>query len=533
VTALQPVPSRRAPRAMVCAVDHLAAEAGTAMMAAGGTAADAAVAASAVLAVTTQYMCGMGGDLLAMVAAPGGDPVALESAGFAGAGADPEALRAEGHTRVPGAGDVRAVTVPGCVDGWLALHHRFGRLPLPEVLAPAADYAGGGFPASPGLAAAHPAVAGIPGAEDYAGSGPGGALQPGDTIRRPGVARALAAISESGREGFYGGEFGAGLLAMAGDYLRPSDLRAPIARWRQPVTADAFGHRLWTNPPPSQGYLTLAGAWIASGLDVPAEPDDPVWAHLLAEAARHAGFDRPDVLHEGADGAALVAPPRLAPRRAAISRDRASALTGSYRGGGTIALCAVDDQRMGVTVVQSNATGWGSGLVVPGVRIFLHNRGIGFSLEPGHPNEYGPGRRPAHTLSPLAVTDAGGRLAAVAGTMGADSQPQVLLQLAARVLAAGQDPGEAVAAGRWVLAGEREGQVDMFATWAAAGPDVVMVEGHAPRAWSTGLERFGHRVVEGRPWDGSFGHAHWIAVAGDHLVGGSDPRSRGGGIAGF
>src|SRR5579875_3300871 len=108
--------SRLAPTGLVCAVDHLAAGAGVAMLRAGGSAADAAVAASAVLAVTTQYMCGMGGDLLAMVAPPGADPVALESAGFAGAGADPDALRAEGHRQMPTLGDIRSVTVPGCVD---------------------------------------------------------------------------------------------------------------------------------------------------------------------------------------------------------------------------------------------------------------------------------------------------------------------------------------------------------------------------------------------------------------------------------
>ncbi|HLI25328.1 MAG TPA: gamma-glutamyltransferase, partial [Acidimicrobiales bacterium] len=132
--SVQPVPVRLAPSGMVCAVDHLAAGAGVAMLRAGGSAADAAVAASAVLAVTTQYMCGMGGDLLAMVVAPGQEPVALESAGTAGAGADADRLRAEGRSAMPVFGDVRAATVPGCVDGWLALHGRHGRLPLSQVL---------------------------------------------------------------------------------------------------------------------------------------------------------------------------------------------------------------------------------------------------------------------------------------------------------------------------------------------------------------------------------------------------------------
>lgn len=527
---LQPVPTVRAPAGMVCAVDHLAAQAGLAALQAGGSAADAAVAASAVLAVTCQHMCGMGGDLLAVVAAPGGPPEALESAGWAGAGADPERLRAEGHREMPGRGDVRSVTVPGCVDGWLALHGRHGRLPLEGVLAPARRYAEEGFPASPALAAAAADVAHLPGAADFAPARPGRPLQPGDRVRRPGAGRALAAVAAAGRAGFYGGEFGEGLLALGQGYFADSDLAAPVARWRPAVAADAWGRRLWTCPPPSQGYLALAGAWIASGLDLPKDPADPLWPHLLAESARQAARDRTDVLHEDADGSALVAAERLAPRRALVSPDGVSPAAGAYRGGGTIALCAVDSERMGVSLVQSNAAGFGSHLVVPGVGIFLHNRGIGFSLVPGHPNEYRPGRRPAHTLSPLVVTEPGGRLAAVAGTMGADSQPQVLLQLAARVLAGGQEPAPAVAAGRWRLSGGGAGALSGFYTW--AGGDVrVVVEGHAPPGWAAGLARRGHVVDHDEAWSPSFGLAHWISVGDDHLVGSSDPRSRVGAAA--
>src|SRR4051794_1579842 len=133
---------------MVTTVDPLASEAGIAMIRGGGSAADAAVAANAVLAVTTQHMCGMGGDLFAVVRAPGSAPAALNASGRAGSGANPDALRAAGFARMPFRDDIRAVTVPGCVDGWLALHSQFGRRPLAEVLAPAIAYARDGFPAS-------------------------------------------------------------------------------------------------------------------------------------------------------------------------------------------------------------------------------------------------------------------------------------------------------------------------------------------------------------------------------------------------
>ncbi|HSS09791.1 MAG TPA: gamma-glutamyltransferase, partial [Acidimicrobiales bacterium] len=440
---IQPASTCRATRGVVCAVDHLAAQAGLAMLRAGGSAADAAVATSAVLAVTTQHLCGMGGDLLAVVVPPGrGLPVALNASGRAGSGADADQLRSEGHSVMPARGDIRSVTIPGCVDGWLALHERFGRLPLEDVLTPARYYADEGFPASPTLVAALPSVADLPDAVDYTGTG---SLQPGSIIRRPGVARVLGDIAAGGRAGFYEGEFGEGLVELGGGEFVASDLKAPLADWVPALGADGFGHRLWTVPPNSQGYLTLASAWIASGLELPADPDDPQWPHSLIEAARQAAFDRLDVLYEGANGEALISPVRLGSRRAAIDPDHAAILGDGYRAGGTIALTVVDSDRLGIALLQSNAAGFGSHLIVPGVRIFLHNRGIGFSLDPGHPADYGPGRRPPHTLSPTAVTRADGTLAGVLGTMGGDSQPQILLQLLARWLVTGESPGSAIA----------------------------------------------------------------------------------------
>jgi gamma-glutamyltranspeptidase/glutathione hydrolase len=509
----------RASAAMVCSVDRLASEAGVAMLRAGGTAADAAVATSAVLAVTTQHMCGMGGDLLAVVAKPGDPPVALNASGRAGSGADAERLRSEGHRRMPLRNDIRSVPVPGCVDGWMALHERFGRLPRSQVLEPAERLAHDGFPASPTLAASLPAVAHLDAAADYRAAG---TVRAGTVIRRPGVARALAAVAADGRAGFYQGEFGAGLIELGHGEYRSEDLDRCGADWVEALHGDAWGHRIWTVPPNSQGYLTAAGAWLASSCDLPSDAADPRWAHLLIEAARQAAYDRVAVLHEHADGAALVAPARLEPRRVGIDPERAAGLGGTYGPGGTIALCCVDAERMGVCLVQSNAAGFGSFLAEPASGIFLHNRGIGFSLEPGHPAGYGPGRRPPHTLCPTVVTDPRAALVAVLGTMGGDSQPQILLQLLARRLAGGEEPGEAVAAGRWALSSRYEGTG--FDTWAGRGEVRVLVEGHAPPAWDGGLTRRGHLVERVAPFSHSFGHAHLIVVEGGELLGGTDPR---------
>ena len=516
--------SRYAANGMVCAVDHLAAQAGVAMLRAGGSAADAAVAASAVLAVTTQHMCGMGGDLFALVHQPGdAEPAVLNASGRAGSGADPDRLRREGHRVMPTSEDIRAVPVPGCVDGWVTLHQRFGRLPLGEVLQPARDYAANGFAASPFLAWTASSVASLPGGADFAT-----AIAPGSIVRRPGVARALDAVVSDGRDGFYRGEFGAGLLRLgAGEYAE-SDLARTNADWVAPLGVDVWGHRVWTVPPNSQGYLTLAGAWIASGLPLPDDADDPLWAHLTVEAARFAAYDRLEVLHENADGAALVAPDRLGPRRDAVDVGAAAALGDSYRDGGTIALCAVDRERMGVSLIQSNASGYGVGIAEPSTGIFLHNRGLGFSLEPGHPAEYGAGRRPPHTLSPALVTR-GDALAMVIGTMGGDTQPQILLQLLTRTLHNGADAGDAIAAPRWALSESAAG--GGFSTWSGRGAGVrVALEESAPAAWAPGLAGRGHDV-EVTP--GNYGHAHVIAVRDDHLEGASDPRALSGEAASY
>ncbi len=206
----------RAPNGMVASVDHLASEAGVHVLRAGGSAADAAIAANAVLAVTAPHLCGMGGDLFALVHGPAaGAPVALSAVGRAGAGVDAGALRAEGHTTMPFRRDLRTATVPGCVDGWVALHARFGRLPLATVLAPAIGYARDGFNASPALAFMAASLAGDGAAREL-----GRPISAGERTTRVGVAGALEAVAAAGRDGFYGGAFGAGLLAIGAGHLR-------------------------------------------------------------------------------------------------------------------------------------------------------------------------------------------------------------------------------------------------------------------------------------------------------------------------
>ena len=174
-----------------------------------------------------------------------------------------------------------------------------------------------------------------------------------------------------------------------------------------------------------------------------------------------------------------------------------------------------------MSLIQSNASGFGCWLAEPNTGINLHNRGLGFSLEPGHPADLGPGRRPPHTLSPALATR-NGELVSVFGTMGGDAQPQILLQVAARLFLHGQSPAEAINSARWALAGPETG----FDTWSDLDHQRVEVEGHAPDGWEPGLVARGHRVDRLPDYDSGFGHAHAI-VRDDHgLSGAADPRCR-------
>lgn len=498
------------------------------MFARGGNAADAAIATNAAIAVTGPHLCGMGGDLFALIHVDG-ETFALNASGRAGSGADPAALRREGRTDMPFRLDIRSVTVPGCVDGWMALHERFGSLPLATILEPAIRLANDGFPASPLMIAAlhQTSDEGRSNLSELADQATSRARR----VRRPGVAAALAGLAFAGRSNFYQGAFGEGLLAMGSGLFTESDLAAVQADWQTPLSAEAFGVTLHTMGPNSQGYLALGGARLASQLDLPADPDDDLWAHLLVEAARAAGRDRPHQLHEHADGVELL--DIIDGRLDEIDPRRASGWWSPSRDGDTTYLCtagrSADGQEMAVSLIQSNASGFGSHLVEPNTGINLHNRGMGFSLEAGHPAEFGPGRRPPHTLLPMAATREDGSLAAVLGTMGGDAQPQIMLQIAARLFHHGQSPARAIGAGRWALKGMETG----FDTWTSTGRPGIEIEGHAPQKWIDELAARGHRTSGAPEWNSGFGHACAILSGRDGMwVGSCDPRTVIGSCAG-
>jgi gamma-glutamyltranspeptidase/glutathione hydrolase len=505
---------------VVCSVDPLVSGIGRDVLASGGNAVDAAIAAGAALTVVAPHLCGLGGDLFALVHVPGeATPAYLNASGRAGSGADPAGLRAEGHRVMPFRNDVRSTTVPGCVDGWFAMHERYGTRPMSELLAPAIALASGGWPATAMLAAAGTVVEGVEGAEDLAG------LEAGVTVKRERTAAALRAAAAGGRDGFYLGDFGQGLIELGKGLFSEADLAASQADWEEPLSVEAFGHRVWAAAPNSQGYLMLLALAIADRLELPTDPSDPLWAHYLVEASRQAGYDRPERLFEGADVSDLLA--SAAERAARISPERKADVPVRQAAGGTTYMAVLDGFGMGVSYIQSNAAGFGTWLFEPRTGIGLQNRGTGFNLEPGHPAEFGPAKRPPHTLVPALVTRNDGSLRLVAGTMGGDSQPQIVAQLIARVLHGGESVRAAVRAPRWRLHPGETG----FGTWTGEYDIDVELEVGAPEAWSAGLGERGHVAVSAAAGSG-FGHAHLIEIDGDgRAEGAADPRAETGTVA--
>jgi gamma-glutamyltranspeptidase / glutathione hydrolase len=503
-------------RAIAVTPHHLATAAAVDIMSTGGTAADAAIAANAVLGMVLPTTCGIGGDLFALVHRPGDRrPAVLNASGRAGSGADADALR--GGRGIP-ARSAQAITVPGCVDGWEHLADRYGSKPIDELLAPAIALGLDGFEVSAELSSdlerIEPLIADQPAATTlYPGGVP---PAPGTIIRRPDLATTLATIATDGRAGFYEGHVARAVAAASRGLIEAADLQANTPDWVEPIGAEVFGVTGWTVPPNSQGYLTLAAAMVLEALGAPPDPDDPAFHHAVVEAYRSVAWERDD----------LVADPRFAPldpgelldgdrlvRRAAAIRDDAPAVWPSTTEaqGGTAYFCAVDESGMAVSGIQSNFHGIGSGISAGDTGIFLHNRGAGFSLVPGHPNELAPGKRPLHTLSPTLWTR-DGACALLLGTRGGDQQPQYLIQMVALMLLAGLDPAEAQRRPRW-----RAAALD-------GARSTLTVEVGMPEHVVAGLIDRGH-VVDGRS-DATAGWGPVSVVAIDAAArrGAADPR---------
>lgn len=510
--------ARRYPRGAVATPNHLASAAGLATLARGGNAVDAAVAANLVLAVVTPYFCGIGGDLFALVH-DGTSAHGFLGAGRAAASASAADLRSAGFDRMPAIGP-HTVTVPGAVDGWFELLARFGTLRFAEAAADALAYARAGFPMSPfGAYAGRVAAPLYDGFPAWRAAHAG--LTVGQTVRRPGLARLLERLGAEGRDAYYHGpvaEAVAGAVREAGGTLAAADLAAHRGEWVAPLTARYRDVEVSELPPPTQGVTALEALRILDGFP-PLAAGGAAGAdgiHIAVEAVKLALADRD--AHVGEPARMRVRPEALLgaewteARRREVDPARAGRpRPGRPQVGGTAYLCAADGDGLLVSLIQSNFLAFGSGLHVAEWGIDLHNRGASFTLDDDAVNRLGPSVRPLHTLIP-ALARRDDRPWLVFGTMGADAQPQVQVQILQAMVDRGDDPQVALDRPRW--------RVDP-----ATG--VLRMEDGAEPAVVDDLRRRGHTVVTAVAGDPALGHANAIEVTSSGYAAATDPRAEG------
>ncbi|RMH43806.1 MAG: gamma-glutamyltransferase family protein [Deltaproteobacteria bacterium] len=528
--------SRRSPvyatGGAVATSQPLATEAGVWTLRRGGNAADAALAAAAVLAVTEPTSCGIGGDCFALYyEAATAKVCALNGSGRAPAGLSVDAVRAAGLTALPPY-HALTVTVPGAVAAWADLSTRFGTRPLGDVFAPAIRLADEGFPVAP-ITAYFWALE----AEHKLRSSPGGhqlllggrAPAAGERIRNGALADVLRRIAAGGPDAFYRGPIAAAIARAvrdAGGVLGEEDLADHRSAWVDPIATryrDVVVHEC---PPNGQGLVALLALNILRHRGVAdLEPLGADRLHEVIEALRLAFADAracvadPDVA--SAPIAELLDDAYARARAAQIDRARATVdvQAGSPIGGSdTVYLAAVDGDGNACSLIFSNYMGFGTGIVPDRLGFSLQNRGHGFSLDPTHPNALAPGKRPYHTIIPAMATRAGdGSLYACFGVMGGFMQPQGHVQVLLALVDDGDDPQAALDRPRvCVRGGDAAGAVavedgiapDVVAELARRGHDVQVVAGH-------------QRALFGR------GQVIVFDPDGDVLCAGSDPRADG------
>ena len=503
----------------MCATSHpLGARIAIDTLARGGNAADAAIAGAVVLGLCEPQMTGLGGDCFALVKPAGSEEVrALNGSGRAPAAASADALRADGLSVMP-LGSPHAVTVPGAVDAFCALAERHGRLGIADALGPVIPYFEAGIPVAPRVAFDWAeAVGTLQGTarETYLSGGEAPAV--GTRFALPGQAEVLRRIARDGRAGFYEGEVAADMVAALrarGGVHAEADFAATACDWADPISGPYRGVDLVEHPPNGQGATAILMAGILARFDLAAlDPFGAARAHLEAEAAKLAYDARDRFLadpdHTSRLGhmtdpataealAALIDPTRAmaapAPLTEAVHRE-------------TIYITVVDRDRMAVSLIYSIFHSFGSGLASDRFGILLQNRGAGFTLEAGHPNEYGAGKRPMHTIIPAMLRE-GGRVTMPFGVMGGAYQPCGHARFVSNLRDYGMDAQTAIDAPR-----------------AFADRGAMKVERGYPEAVRAELAAMGHAVEVP---DAPIGGAQAIRIdPSGYLEGASDPRKDG------
>ncbi|MEE2681305.1 MAG: gamma-glutamyltransferase family protein [Planctomycetota bacterium] len=520
-----PYPSQRQPilaDGIVATSEPMAAQAGRELLRRGGNAADAAVATAAAMTVVEPTSNGLGSDAFALAWFEG------TLYGLNGSGRSPKALDAERllrETTYPRRG-WDPVTVPGAVHAWAAFHRRFGRRSFADCLEPAIQLAREGYHVAPLNAwywkRAAPVYSEFEAWRDtflFDGRPP----EPGQRITLPDHARTLESIAASQGMSFYRGDVAEQIIAAAraaGAPLAASDLEEHRSEWVDPISIDYRGRIANEIPPNGQGIAALVALGILRHFDIPSMTvDSPEVLHLQIEATKlgfadaHRSVADPDHLQTTSE--ALLDPERLEKLATSIDTTRAQDfLAGIPKPGGTIYLATADSDGNCVSWIQSNYTGFGSGVVIPGTGIAMQNRGACFTLEPGHPNAVAPEKRPYHTIIPGMLTPAPGGTPTdlmTFGVMGGFMQPQGHLQVVSRLVDFEQNPQAALDAPRW--------------QW-KQGLEVDLEPGYA-NATVKALEGLGHRIRVARSRTVSFGRGQAIHRMTDGWCAGSDLRADG------
>ncbi len=515
---------------IVATSQTLASSAAADILRQGGNAVDAAIAANAVLSVTEPMMNGIGGDLFAMVYEHKSKKLyGLNSSGWSPQGFTLDYLKAKGVTdKIPL--DIDAVTVPGAVAGWDALHKRFGKLPLKQILQPAISYAEEGVPIAESVAAvwAHDGfeLRTKPGfASTFL---PGGhAPKAGEIFRDPDLAHSLTLIAEHGRDGFYSGPLAKALVDFAreqGGVLTEADLAAFEPEWVEPISTTYRGWTIYELPPNGQGIAALSMLNIMEQFPLGEYgPDSAKALHVMIEAKKLAY----------ADLLAYVGDPRFSPIPVAqllskdLARKRADFIDPNHAhchvlpsdlsaklnamGHDTTYLSVIDRDGNIVSLIQSNYSGFGTGLVAPGTGFALQNRGQLFSMQPG-PNSVAPHKRPLHTIIPGFMQK--GEESIGFGIMGGFNQAQAHAQFVSNVVDFGMNIQAAVGAAR-------------FTKPTFEGCD-VSIESRVPEAIQQQLKAKGHELKIVDPYSRMMGRGNAVMSNGTGVhFGASDPRADG------
>ena len=504
----------------MCATSNpLAAKTAVSLLEAGGNAVDAAIGAAILLGFCEPQMTGLGGDCFVMIKHPDqADLIGLNGSGRGATGLSAAAMRAAGKSSMP-AVDVSSVTIPGAVDAFCTLSTDYGRMPLADVLAPAIKYAEAGVPVGP-----RTAFDWIESFDNLRGTARdlfsinGAAPKPGQMFRAPGQAKVLRKIAAEGRAGFYEGEVAqdmvSSLRALGGTH-ELSDFAATACTYVEPVSTLYKGYELIEMPPNGQGATALLLANILSHFDLPSmDPFGAARAHVEAEATKLAYDARNRFLSdpETCNRLEHMLAPETASRLAALINLKHAmpdphALSESVHKE-TIYITVVDKDRMAVSLIYSIFSSFGAGVASDKYGILFHDRGAGFSLKEGHPNEAGPGKRPMHTIIPAMLKEPDGSLLPF-GVMGGAYQATGHARFLTNTVDYGMHPQETIDSPRCFA--EAEG---------------LKVERGYSEAVRQELTDLGHNVfVPVVPIGGA--QAIRIDVATGVLEGGSDPRKDG------